>query len=491
MARTPLFGALKRAFATTGAPFGPRALSRRRFLALSAAAAAAACSGGRRGSIGIVGGGVAGLTAAYKLAQAGASVSLYEASARLGGRMFTRRDFNADGQFCELGGELVDTNHEALRTLAQELNVNVAPLAPDGPGQDLYYVGRQLYRQRDMARVFAPLAERIAADQNALLDAEENWTERARALDQISLRDYLRELRDYAPNWAIEALDVAYEGEYGIPTAEQSALNLVDFIGVELAQGFQMFGDSDEAMRIEGGSSSLIEALAARLSGVRQVMQRTLSAIEKTETGVRMTFNGGQVAYEHDQVVLALPFTKLREVAGLDALDLGEAKLRAIRELGYGDNAKLMLSTASRPWLEAPLEMTGALYADRFKVLWETSRGQPGGRGVLTNFLSGQHDRTAALRTLREGLAGFAPLTAQSFEDGVTAWMDWSRQPLALGSYAGPKVGQYTTLLEDVASPSPDGRIHFAGEHTSVDFLGFMNGGVESGLRAAEEALAG
>jgi len=493
MARTPLFGALTRALIETGAPFRPRALSRRRFLALSAAAAAAAaCTGSRhRGSIGIVGAGVAGLTAAYRLAQEGLSVSLYEASARLGGRMFTRRAFNADGQFCELGGELVDTNHEALRTLAQALGVNVVPLSAHGAGEDVYYIGRQLHRQSEMASVYAPLAARITADQAALFDAEEDWTERARALDQTSLSAYLAGLGNYAPRWAMEALDVAYLGEYGIPTEEQSALNLVDFIGTDLAQGFQMFGESDEALRIEGGSSALIEALAGRLSGVRQVLQRPLTAIAKSETGVQLTFETptGRVEYAHDQVILALPFTKLRAVDGLDALGLGDAQLRAVRELGYGDNAKLMVSTRSRPWLEAPLGLTGALYTDRFQSVWETSRGQAGEAGVLTNFVSGQHDRNAALRDLRRGFGAISRATGESLDESATAWMDWSRQPFALGSYAGAKVGQYTTLLEHAATASPDGRIHFAGEHTSVDFLGFMNGAVESGLRAADETL--
>jgi monoamine oxidase len=67
--------------------------------------------------------------------------------------------------------------------------------------------------------------------------------------------------------------------------------------------------------------------------------------------------------------------------------------------------------------------------------------------------------------------------------------MAWRQQPFNLGSYAGAKVGQYTTLLEETATPSEDGRIHFAGEHTSIDFLGFMNGAVESGERVAAALL--
>ena len=55
----------------------------------------------------------------------------------------------------------------------------------------------------------------------------------------------------------------------------------------------------------------------------------------------------------------------------------------------------------------------------------------------------------------------------------------------SLGSYASAKVGQYTTMLEVASEPALHGRLQFVGEHTSSDFLGYTNGGVQSGNRAA------
>src|SRR5205809_5958065 len=68
---------------------------------------------GARGGepVAILGAGVAGLTAAYRLLQAGISCEIFEGSERTGGRILTKTDFNKDAMFCELGGELVDTNH--------------------------------------------------------------------------------------------------------------------------------------------------------------------------------------------------------------------------------------------------------------------------------------------------------------------------------------------------------------------------------------------
>lgn len=497
MARTRLFGSLRRTLRSLGAD-GPRALSRRHFLAMSAAIAACSSGSNGRRDIAIVGGGVAGLTAAYRLLQAGQRFTLYEAGERLGGRMFTRRDFNEDGQFCELGGELVDSNHAALRTLAGELGVEIQRVAPED-GEEFYFIDGRLRMQRDMINpatgqgAFARLAPRIREDQDALLDGEENWTAHARALDATPLSAYLTRVSNLAPAWAIELLGLAYRGEYGLPTDQQSALNLVDFIGTETDHGFHIFGDSDEAFRIAGGSSSLPEALTSRLGGVQQHMGHALVQIARTESGVRLAFDapGGRVERDHSHVILATPFTKLRAVEGLDALGLGPNKLRAIRELAYGDNSKLMVSTRTRPWasVDWPAPSAGAFYTDRAQLIWETSRGQEGERGILTNFLQGQQDRAAALSAMRAALGALSPESADALDETKTAFMVWARQPFALGSYSTIRVGQYTTLLEHTATPSEDGRIHFAGEHTSVDFMGFMNGAIDSGERAAAALL--
>src|SRR6478752_5720315 len=156
MSRTPLFAAVQKALARSlsdSSVVWPQssALTRRKLLRLSAVAAGAAALSpvfewnayakkkkrhGKHGprSIAIIGGGVAGLTAAYRLQAAGAKPVVFEASNRWGGRMFTQYDFYK-GMFCELGGELVDTNHEELQALGKELGVETQKLTDDG-GED-------------------------------------------------------------------------------------------------------------------------------------------------------------------------------------------------------------------------------------------------------------------------------------------------------------------------------------------------------------------
>jgi monoamine oxidase len=185
-------------------------------------------------------------------------------------------------------------------------------------------------------------------------------------------------------------------------------------------------------------------------------------------------------------------------VSGIETIGLSQAKLTAVHSLGYGVNSKLMVSTSGRPWRGEGGRgglIDGVLYSDRgFQCLWETSRGQAGEGGVLTNFLStaaALDTEAAAFERLQRGLQSLAPAVAAALDARTRAAMFWPRHPYALGSYASPRVGQYTTLLEAAATPELGGRLHFAGEHTSAEFLGFMNGAVDSGERVAAEILAG
>jgi monoamine oxidase len=372
-----------------------------------------------KGPVAIIGGGVAGLTAAYRLQAAGAAPIVFEASNRWGGRMFTHYDFYK-GMFCELGGEFVDTNHEDLQKLASELGVELQTLAAEGDGEDLYFFGGAFHTPKEM------------------LDPEKQTG----------------------------------------------------------AQPFQMFGESDEVFRIKGGSSALINALVAALENKIEMKKGyTLTALDTKDGKIVAGFNapGGASSESFDTMVLALPFTKLRQVEGLERLELGDEKLKCIRELGYGQSAKIMQGTASRVWRSPAARLAGPsngiFYSDLgFQYLWDSSRGQPGEAGIITNFLGvkpGLGDAKSALDAFHADLPKMSPKMAESLDpSAVVSWF-WSVYPYTLGSYASAKPGQYTTFLEVAPEPGLDGRLQFAGEHTSADFLGFMNGGVESGNRAA------
>jgi monoamine oxidase len=510
MARTQLLGWINGRMAAAQAQLGvggPRALTRRS--ALLMLAATAACTpqagpelNGEKGQVAVIGGGVSGLVAAWRLAISGASVELFEASGRLGGRMHTLRDFTPAGQFCELGGEFVDSDDEALLRVCGELGVRVEPMAPEGAGPALYDIGGFQWGDADLLDPAGPtgpflaVALRVAADQAALLDGGGKWTERARQLDDLPLSDYLASLAPSTEPWVIALLKLAWQAEAGLPVEQQSSLNFVDLIGTDTTKPFAMFGKRDGALRIAGGSSSLPEALERRLTSeplVQRVVihkRHALAAIARKEDGLRLSFraeNGAPLEKTFAHVVMALPFTRLREIRGLGGLALPADKMMVINELGYGAAAKLIVGAQARP-------ANSRIISDRgFQMVWDSSIGQGGEGAVLTNYFAGEAakgEETQALAKLEAGLAALSPELARTLTPKVRTSFFWANHPHTRGSYASCLVGQYTRYPEIAARLELDGRLAFAGEHTSMAALGTMTGAVEAGERAARELLA-
>ena len=78
----------------------------------------------RQADVAVIGAGLAGLTAAHELKTSfGVDADVYEGNTRVGGRCFTARGIFAQGQIAEHGGELIDSDHHAIRSLAHELGL--------------------------------------------------------------------------------------------------------------------------------------------------------------------------------------------------------------------------------------------------------------------------------------------------------------------------------------------------------------------------------
>jgi monoamine oxidase len=451
------------------------------------------------GPVAIIGAGVAGLTAAYRLLQAGVPCEIFEGSERTGGRILTRTGFNKDGMFCELGGELVDSNHADLIALAGELGVEIQELKASDKGVDLYFFGGKHYSDKELIPAFEPFAKKLAADLEGLYDAAENFTEKAARFDRINLAEYFTQTGQGVDKWVVDMLRVAYTIEYGRDAGEQSSLNLIALLKPETSEGFKIFGDSDESKRIKGGSSSLPNALAKALEGrVRINKGYRLVKIAQVGSNMALSFavDNNSKAVKFSRVLCTLPFTMLREVEGVKALALGRKKQEAIAQLGYGNNAKVMYGFTERWWrhpaAKLPAPSNGSIFTDLpLQCTWESSRGQAGESGILTNFLGGAGAKPVNAERFdkfREELNRVFPGIAGKF-DGKRAVMNWPEYKFTRGSYTCPLVGQYTTLLKVAGEPELDGRLVFAGEHTSGDFSGFMNGAVQSGDRAAQEII--
>ena len=480
--------------------------ARRRFLrdslGASAALALAACApaamrmrGDATDEVVIVGAGIAGLTCAWRLRQAGVRVALHEAQERIGGRMFSLRDHFTDGQVCELGGELIDTGHARMRALAAELGLVLDDLAEDPTAVfgDLWFCDGRRYSEAEILRAFAPLALAIKRDADTLPDAQITYaaTGGAEALDRQSMTQWLD--RNGASDWLRTLIEVAYTTEMGLECAEQSALNFLTFIDSG-SEAFRIFGASDERFHVRGGNDRIPHALAAKLDDAITTGSVLESVRQHADGSYRLSFRRGVASHDvrARRVVLALPFTTLRDVH-ID-IDLPAAKRRAIAELRYGTNAKLMIGFDERVWRTRHAS-GGATYSDLpLQTTWETSRMQAGAAGILTNFVGGRHgveigtgtpkqQADAAARQLEPIWPGIAAARAGARE----ARFHWPTHAWTKGSYACFMPGQWTTIRGAIGEPV--GHLHFAGEHCAFDNQGFMEGGVETGEGVAQALL--
>ena len=534
MSRTPLFRLLQRSYraasysilraepvdevldrrdATRQARLAERnsQMSRRQFVAGSAAVAAVAtldACAPRRPTVGptpprgdgsppvlIIGAGIAGLTAGYRLRQAGIPIRIIEAQNRVGGRMYSLRNFFADGQVCELGGELIDTPHERIQALAQELDIKLDDLSTDDPAlaRETFYFDGALRSEREVVEAFVPLARRIATE-IAPLGADPDVSYRdampaAVALDKLSIAQWL----DGAgvSGWFRKLFDVGYTTEYGLPTDRQSALNFLLMIDPE-PDPFKIFGESDERYHVHEGNDLIVRTLGERLSDAIET-NTVLEAVDRRADGnfvCSLRRGSSSTTATAPHVILATPFTLLREVRM--GVPLPEAKRRAIAELGYGTNAKLMVGFSSRPWRGQPKSNGSVLTDLPFQLVWETSRLQSGRAGILTNFTGGAHGVELGQGTAAEQATKLVTDLERVFP-GVTAAragmkevrFHWPSFPWTRGSYASYLVGQWTSF-GGAEGEAVDG-LHFAGEHCSRYAQGFMEGGCETGEDAAKQ----
>jgi monoamine oxidase len=517
MARTPLFLRIEALARHSAAQHPPSGVSRRSVLAGAAASMLAgmarpARAGATAPRIVIIGAGIAGLTAALALQDAGYGCTVFEASNRVGGRMESDSTTWQNHQVSEHCGELIDTGHVLMQVLAQRFHLPLADLHAAEPAgsTDTYYFGGAYYPQAQAQADFGAVWDALQSDLNAAGYPTTffNQTPEGAALDAMSVFDWIESRVPGGHGSKLgQLLDIAYDEEFGAPTTGQSALNIVYLLGYQTDPAqFEMFGQSDERFHIAGGNERLPQAMKNAIEAAAPGTIRTnaaLTAIQQRFGGgykLGIAHNGQTYVVEADHVILALPFSVLRH------LDLSQAgftkrKLQAIQQLGYGSNVKLQLQFASRPWNSAgPWGISsGTSFTDNgYGNAWDVTRAQRGDTGILVNYLgsagavvpadppSAAVTQAMARQFLRQIEPVFPGISGEW--NGLATVSAPLRDPWRRGSYAYWKVGQYTSIAG--AERMRSRTCHFAGEHCSVNFQGYMEGGAQEGLRAAQDVLA-
>jgi monoamine oxidase len=507
MARTPLAGAVQDAVAEVVS--SERRTTRTRFVKEAGIAAlgvtalgrlAAPARGAAAPKIVVVGAGLAGLSAAYTLKQAGYAAELHEASSRIGGRCWTLRGAFADGQIAEHGGELIDQSHSHIRQLSQGLGLKLDNLlqAEQNGTESLGHFDGSPYTYEEMTDDIKAAWQKIHADVSAASypTTFEISTERGRELDSMSIVDWIEETFEGGIDSRIgKLLDIAYNIEYGAECTEQSSLNLLYLLAYSGQGQFRVFGPSNEKYHVVGGNDQITDRLAARLAGQITTGSELVAVRQNSSGTFTLTFaqQSGTKTVTADKVVLALPFSILRSSVDISKAGFEPLKLIAIREQGMGTNSKLHLQFSSRFWRSQG--SNGETFSDRgYQNTWEVTRAQAGKSGILVDYTGGRIGASFGSGTPESRAKQFLAQVEPVLPGATKAWNGkavidfWPGYQWTKGSYSYWKVGQYQRFAG--MEGRRQGNCLFAGEHTSIDFQGYLNGAVETGQRAAGEILA-
>ena len=434
-------------------------------------------------SVIIVGAGLAGLSAAVRLRKDGVRVTVVEARDRVGGRVLTIRDGFAKGQHAEAGGDFIDHGQEEIRRLADQYGLPVRTIVRQG-FSFVRYKGRGHIHSRPMKgeRAWKPIVDRAKPWIEAYRRAEERWESAVvRSMGQRSVAQWLDEIN---ADGNMRAMVRGLRGFFLADPEDLSLLVLIEQLASE-EPGAEPEG------RIEGGNDRLPKAMAVEL-GEAVHLNTTARAVHDDQTSVSVTVEragGDRTQINADYAILAVPVTTLRAIEITPDLPAEQAKV--FERLKYGRVTKSLLQFDRRFWKRkgrSPAYGTDAPTG----AIWDANEEQ---RGPRRHFNA--HGRRPGERRYskdsgagrRAGL-GARPRLAEAGRCRAphSHHVTWEHDSWAQGGYA-----YFDPSFDPAWRPwlaRPHGRLLFAGEHTSIKWQGYMNGAVESGLRAAAEVWA-
>lgn len=441
----------------------------------------------------VIGAGLGGLSCAYELIGAGFDVTVLEARSRPGGRVRTYRDPFADNLYAEMGAEYVDSSDEYARKYCKKFGLEILPAKQ----YDGIFVRGKKYGMADF-KSFKQKLPYKGTSGGKLFGQELNyirhWVEKITdpkdipaevlELDRISAAHLLR--KEGAPRDIIDLYTYTNATERTCAPSQISALTMV--FGHFYAAAFS---ENTVEGRIFGGNDQLPKSFAKVIA--RQLKYNCpVKKIHHNIDGVEITFeeSGKLNTMSADRCVIAMPLTILRKTR-IDP-HFPDDKMHCIRDQAYGHVMKIAMQFKRRIWDEKDSVGQRVFTDTRLRRVYHFSIDQPGPRGILLTFTSGEDaarlgklSQQRTLQIARKTVTEIWPRSPQFWESGIPKY--WNEDPWMQGSYTYVGLGQwdYKKILK-----RPEGRVHFAGEHTT-EFGSSMNGAIESGVRASREIIEG
>jgi len=439
----------------------------------------------------IVGAGTAGLAAGYELKRAGHTVVILEAQQRVGGRVHTLRSPFTEGLYAEVGAMRIPRAHALTMEYISKFGLKTNDFTMDNPNA-YYYMGGKKVRaseananpsllgfdvsEKEKGRTSGQMYMKAIQPLIDMLQKNEDaaWDEIVAKYDQYSTREFLE-----TNDWSEGMIEM-----FGLLANQESVMNS-SFLELFREDSGNYYTNMVE---IQGGTDRLPHSFLPELRDNIRFGAKMI-AMDQSPDNVTIYYQtaAGKLTETGDYAIITTPFPVLRHVEVLKPFT--RSKQRAIRQLHYDASAKILFQCKRRFWEEDDGIFGGGTLTDLpIRNLYYPDHGRETGRGIILASYTWSEDaqRWGSLKPddrivqALDDVAEIHPQITKEFEVGAS-WM-WHDDEFAGGAFALFDPGQQTLLQDEIVKP--EGRIHFAGEHTSLHHA-WIQGAFESGLRAA------
>lgn len=464
-------------------------LTRRGFLRASAAVGAGlllsnrltAATAGAGKRVVIVGGGFAGLTAAYELKSAGYDVTVIDPRGRVGGRVLSFGDI-VPGKIVEGGAELIGSNHPSWVALAEKFELEFLDVSENDDFETPIVLGGRRLSTDDSAKLWEEMTEALNGLNKAseTVNEDEPWkSPDAPALDKRSIADWLKSLS--VSDTCKAGIAAQLVADNGVATDKMSYLAMLTAIK---GGGLDKYWTETEVYRCKGGNQQLATRLAAEIGKDRIVLKLAATEIALKGDKVVVTCSD-QRTLECDDVIVTAPPSVWSKIKFDPSLP-GSLKPQ------MGTALKMLTQVKQRFWLDAKCNAF-ALSDGDVGWTWESTDGQ-GDEGTFgfTGFSGGPgaeriraRDEKSRLAAYKKDFETLLPGFGANFIPETARFMDWPADPWTSGGYSFAAPGEISSMGRTLYDGI--GRLHFAGEHTCYKFVGYMEGALSSGVRVARQ----
>ncbi len=437
----------------------------------------------------VVGAGLAGLCAARRLVRQGIDVKVIEARDRVGGRTWTQQI--GQGRF-DVGGQWIGPGQGRVKALAGELGVKTFQTHTAGkkflevegkissykssiPSLSIVGLiqmqGALSYLERVRKRV-SPNAP-MSADNADQLDSEtlETWRQRFVKSSKVN-----------------GVIDAAIRTIFGSEARDLSALYFLMYLnaGGGLLKLSEARGGAQQDRFLEGAQSISL-ALAEKL-GDAVILGRPVRKIVQGHEGVEVITDDGVIGGRY--VIVAVPPT----LAGRIDYDPGVSVARdqLTQRFAMGATVKVLVTYERAFWRSAGYSGEVVSSDGPLSVVYDNT-SHDGKQPALVGFIVGNHARQWSSQPSADRERRVLAALARYFGDEARLCqeyheLDWGAEPWSGGCpVGGLPPGVLTSSFAHLRKP--EGRIHWAGTESATEWMGYMEGAIQSGERAADEVL--